>query len=41
MAIGITASLVLLPPLWRAYAWWWDFWNGPGAFYARWLPVMR
>jgi len=33
------ASLIGLPIAWRAYAWWWDLWNGAGDFYSRLLPV--
>ena len=40
IAIGMMA-LVLIAPLWRAVAWWWDLWNGLGSFYDRLLPVVR
>ena len=39
--LAATAGLVTFPPLWRAYAWWWDIWNGAGAFCERWLPAVR
>lgn len=41
LALLISGAMILFPPSWRLYAWWWDLWNGPGTFYARWLPVVR
>jgi hypothetical protein len=37
----VTLALLAAAPAWRFYGWWWDFWNGPGTFYERWLPVFR